>query len=231
MIDEKTSKQIDRAIGIEEKEISKYLSDDSGPSDEIKKFDELLDMMATNREVRMKRNTVTNKTKKGFAEVANDVEMPKEGGMLAHIGQEFPIKGIPWKDKVYGVGAMKRLARLTLNHAYKKLIRKHRPPVNEMSNVSREIYRVFNVMIERENSPRMKDMWLKIRDIICMVLEYDNAYRFRFQDFFEEIDHSQIKFDEGDIFWTDKRRKDGNYNYRGLDENWGNPDKGRNNSQ
>jgi len=56
----------------------------------------------------------------------------------------------------------------------------------------REVHRAFS--IERKNeSPKTKELRLMLRDLICMVLEFDNAYRFRFQDLMEEFNKENFR--------------------------------------
>ena len=46
----------------------------------------------------------------------------------------------------------------------------------------REIYRTFNVLIGKERNKTIKKMLELVRDLVCMSIEMDSAYRFRFQD-------------------------------------------------
>lgn len=57
----------------------------------------------------------------------------------------------------------------------------------------REIYRAFSLPVS-ENE-RYKSILLReqMRDILCMHLEFDNAYRFRFQDVIAELDRDKFK--------------------------------------
>lgn len=51
----------------------------------------------------------------------------------------------------------------------------------------RELHRAFSVSVPRETKD-LADLRLMIRDLACMVLEFDNAYRYRFQDLMTELD-------------------------------------------
>jgi len=57
----------------------------------------------------------------------------------------------------------------------------------------REIYRAFS--IPTSDNEKFKDgvMREQIRDILCMHLEFDNAYRYRFQDCIGELDKKNLK--------------------------------------
>lgn len=51
----------------------------------------------------------------------------------------------------------------------------------------REVYRAFSVEFH-DDTAEEREMRLMVRDIMCMFLEFDNAYRFRFQDVIAELD-------------------------------------------
>ena len=56
----------------------------------------------------------------------------------------------------------------------------------------REIHRTFSLPIKNESA---KDAELRgmIRDLFCMVVEFDNAYRFRLQDIFAELNWDALR--------------------------------------
>jgi hypothetical protein len=56
----------------------------------------------------------------------------------------------------------------------------------------RELHRAFSLEYHND-SPEEKEMKGMIRDIVCMVLEFDNAYRFRFQDIIVELDKVALR--------------------------------------
>lgn len=56
----------------------------------------------------------------------------------------------------------------------------------------RELYRVFDNPRANEDL-RTLDLRLMLKDIVCTVLEFDNAYRYRFQDVIQELDKKAIK--------------------------------------
>lgn len=57
----------------------------------------------------------------------------------------------------------------------------------------REVYRIFNQEIEREKDSKKKLKTEAERDILCLLLEYDNAYRFRFQDILFELKKERLE--------------------------------------
>lgn len=60
------------------------------------------------------------------------------------------------------------------------------------SRCIREVYRTFGAMIGREKEEWMKKAIEMARDIICMLIELDTAYKFRFQDISLEIKLEEI---------------------------------------
>jgi len=90
------------------------------------------------------------------------------------------------------------------------IISKHRLRPQFYSHSVREIYRVLTLLSEREKlggGPESnKGKWLQIRDLVCMVLEFDDAYRFRIQDVLSELNLDEIKLDERDTFYAEKKR-------------------------
>jgi hypothetical protein len=60
-------------------------------------------------------------------------------------------------------------------------------------NCVRELYRTFTVLIEREKDEANKKALTMARDISCMIIEQDSAYKFRFQDIMAEVDVKEIR--------------------------------------
>ena len=56
----------------------------------------------------------------------------------------------------------------------------------------RELHRAFSVDRKGESKGE-KEMRLQLRDLLCMVLEFDNAYRFRLQDTLQELDKGNVQ--------------------------------------
>lgn len=56
----------------------------------------------------------------------------------------------------------------------------------------RELYRAFSIPKENELVSQ-QELRFRLRDLICMVLEFDNAYRFRLQDILEELNKDNAK--------------------------------------
>lgn len=56
----------------------------------------------------------------------------------------------------------------------------------------RELHRAFSQPKEDELTTEAS-LREKIRDVVCMILEFDNAYRFRFQDIIENLDKKALE--------------------------------------
>ena len=65
----------------------------------------------------------------------------------------------------------------------------------------RELARVFDLMIEAEDEPDMKDLIEKMKNAVCMVAEEDDAWRFRLQWFLEKLDINKIKLNKSDKYY------------------------------
>lgn len=140
------------------------------------------------------------------------VTFPKEGGTFSHLkGRKFPFPGFPHAGIVAAMAMIKRLIP-SLISSYHGLIKPKLIKPERYSKSIREIYRLFNLLIEREKSDGMKQKWIQMRDLVCMTLEFDNAYRFRLQDVLSEINLDEIKPTDGDKYYFDIRK---DYNFGG----------------
>ncbi|MHA1483137.1 MAG: hypothetical protein ACTSQA_06845 [Candidatus Heimdallarchaeaceae archaeon] len=184
-------------------------------------------------------------TEKDEAAPMKKIVVPKSGGIETYLmGVKYPYPGYPDRFTLEVICIIKKVL-LTLFMSFVPLLKKrnmfklllikkelksfipkwlqlatwairsHRLKPRFYSHSVREIYRVFNVLIEREKLPSKKDEYTKIRDLICMILEFDDAYRFRFQDALSELNLDKIRIDEGDSFYAEKKRS--KYDFGGKD--------------
>lgn len=167
-----------------------------------------------------------------------DVYIPKENGVYTHAkGFPVPFKGFPHDKYVDIIAAMKwtipgmitfvketmgipslkkikaikRIGSMAIKVFFERL-KPLKPLPKRYCPAVREIHRVTSLLIDRENSPKLKREWLMVRDLMCMILEFDNAYRYRFQDFMSELDVSKLKLDKIDLYHCGLRDE---YNYGG----------------
>src|SRR3990167_1152321 len=57
-----------------------------------------------------------------------------------------------------------------------------------------ELHRAFSHDEYRDDG-KTRQVRIMLRDVVCMILEFDNAYRFRLQDALEELDQEAVKKD------------------------------------
>lgn len=77
-------------------------------------------------------------------------------------------------------------------YSFWRLIVRSRVKTTRYSEAVQEIHRGFDYDDFTENGKtRQIRQWVK--DIVCMILEFDNAYRFRFQDAIEELDKENLQ--------------------------------------
>jgi len=163
---------------------------------------------------RIASRTMVGRNKKGeLKEIVP--ETPKEGGILTHFPNlPFPFPGFPDNRIVVKVALAKRLIPFGIDWIHKQI----KPFVPKNPNLYcravREIYRVFNIMIERDTRMDMKEKFAKMRDIVCIFAEYDDAYRFIGQDVAPEMRLEEFKLSDGDKWWFLKKP----YNFKGKEE-------------
>lgn len=154
------------------------------------------------------------------------IEFPEEGGVLTHYAElKYPAKGFFYKDAVERVDITKKIFTLWFSHIdrlwktnkiktllgiflFRKqfielidglfetavwLLSPQRLKPNKYCTFVREIYRTFD-KINIENKVGLENL----RDVICVFLEFDDAYRYRIQDAFSEF---KIKKDNPNMMW------------------------------
>ncbi len=60
------------------------------------------------------------------------------------------------------------------------------------SQPMRELHRAFSMERASEDE-KTRTLRLQLRDLMCMVLEFDNAYRYRLQDIIVELDQAKLR--------------------------------------
>lgn len=144
------------------------------------------------------------------------VVFPKGGGILTYLrGYKEPYRGFPYFEMVERVDDIKKISKKVFSRIYHdtkgikrlKLLflfpmlrtiingfryalwfhtSKFKMRIKRYSQPMREIYRVWNTLGDSEE---IKE-W---RDIVCMILEFDNAYRYRVQDILSELNKETLK--------------------------------------
>lgn len=141
-----------------------------------------------------------------------EVMLPKTGGILTQVeGKKYPSKGFPYSESVQKVddvkktaialasgfsdfrgkwilaifvllfrGRIKKSAQKIISHLY-RTVEPHCLKPFFYCKAVREVYQAFDKAD------------YEVRDIVCMVLEFDDCYRYRFQDVFGELDKAKFK--------------------------------------
>lgn len=147
------------------------------------------------------------------------VEFPEAGGVLSYMGNfEHPYKGFPFFEFVDKIDFMKKTLRAIMSsfyhsiknekwrvlglllisgplikafiYVFHRMVDRFKLKPKMYSDAIRELHRSFSV--EYDEKPEEREMRLMLRDIVCMVLEMDNAYRFRFQDAIVELNQEVL---------------------------------------
>ena len=85
---------------------------------------------------------------------------------------------------------IKDLVRSGLYTFYRSVVRFKLKPTRYSKSV-RELYRALSVEHERDTEDTI-ELRFMVRDVLCMFLEFDNAYRFRLQDVLVEMDNEAM---------------------------------------
>lgn len=165
------------------------------------------------QDVRISPPPLTESDKEFFPMV--DLDFPEKGIWVYWKGLEWPTKTFPYKETVEQVDDMKKVImanvrsfaamfktnplkallfiiffRKEMENTALDMLAEFHTRLREVRNkdhrycrAMRELHRTFNVT----NSN------VKIRDIICMILEYDDAYRYRFQDVVVKLKKENLK--------------------------------------
>ena len=141
-------------------------------------------------------------------------EIPEEGGVMTHFPNlKYPFPGFPDTRIVNKIAIAKRLIPFGIDWMHKKIEPFIPKNPKLYSRPVREMYRVWNIVIERDGGP-LKLKFAKMRDISCVVAEYDDAYRFIMQDGVSEVKIEEFAMSDGDKWWAIKKP----YEFKGKGE-------------
>ena len=135
---------------------------------------------------------------------------------------EYPYRGFPFEEFVTIVDVIKKIVKGSLSglfhsfrtnkpkillilptvlvlrellyvgtYTFHRLITRYKIKAHRYSQSMRELYRAISNPRKNEK-PRMMELRLMARDVICMILEFDNAYRFRVQDILGELNKYEL---------------------------------------
>ena len=77
-------------------------------------------------------------------------------------------------------------------YTFYRVIERFRVKRDKYSKAMREVYRAFNYPRLKENM-KILEIRLMLKDLVTMLLEFDNAYRYRFQDIITELNKENLK--------------------------------------
>lgn len=135
---------------------------------------------------------------------------------------EYPYKGFPFFEFVDKIDIIKKILRGTMSsffhslkernklelvflltvpwlfgvfikaqvYTFHRMVERFKVKPIRYCTAIRELHRAMS--IEREELTSERTMRFMIRDLACMFLEFDNAYRFRFQDVIVELDTTKL---------------------------------------
>jgi len=149
--------------------------------------------------------------------IVTKVEFPNEGGIFTHFEGVPFMKGYPFGDDVERVDEAKKMAMRQLWGFYRmpkwkfifllpvfgvftkslvisywEYIKKYRFKPIRYCQAVREIYTVF-LNLGRELKGEELELWEMIRDDVCLTMESDDAYKFRFQLIIVELNKDNLK--------------------------------------
>lgn len=148
-----------------------------------------------------KPNSVQYGEKSG-KEMAEPIFNEKTQSMELHIsGERYPLRGFPRHHVLHG--PMAPLKRYVKNFIIEALVKclPYKIPDEKLVPSVRELARVFDLLIEAEDEPDMKHLTKQFKDAICMVLNEDDAWRFRAQWAMEKLDVKKFKLNESDKYY------------------------------
>jgi len=161
------------------------------------------------------------------ASVITHCVFPPAGGVLTYLARyEQPFRGFPFNDTVQEMDELKKLAKIILQKflpyiekaslfgklrfllatdhiqvlakyylfAYHWHVKRYRLKFNMYCQPLREMWQVIDKSSDAIGEDELREA---IRDGVCMFLEFDNAYRYRFQDILSELDKEKLKKDVG----------------------------------
>lgn len=104
------------------------------------------------------------------------------------------FKARPWYQKVFLLFVPWLFKDLVEAYilAFHRIISRFRVKRERYSDAMRELHQAFSFSFWNETE-KDKELRFQVRDILCMVLEFDNAYRYRFQDIIVELDKESLR--------------------------------------
>ena len=141
-----------------------------------------------------------------YLEAKARVVRSKTQGILTYIeGFERPFPGWPDERVLKALDPLKPIIRKALSFIHGR-VWKALPKREDLSQQVREIYDGFSKLINAEINEGGKQFWTQVRDVVCVILEYDTSYRWRLSWMAERMDLEKLKMTENDRYWVNLRK-------------------------
>ena len=123
------------------------------------------------------------------------------GGQRTYVtGEKYAMRGNPSKGALMVMAPVKAILDKLISSRLVKFI-PFSVSNERLSEPVQEIARVFDLLIEAETLGGHKRQWQNWKKVLCIFLEHDLAYRYRFQWFMERINIDKIKLIEDDKYF------------------------------
>lgn len=130
-----------------------------------------------------------------FGEFVDRIDIMKKifRGFLSGLYYIFQYKNPFWLiTLIPAIWVLKYFVRAAI-YAFHRVVVRYKIKETRYSQGVHALYDAFNKVNEDEEKVIDHSFTLMLRDIVCMILEFDNAYRFRFQDLVSEIDQQMVR--------------------------------------
>ena len=118
-------------------------------------------------------------------------------------GEKYPLRCFPRNHVLHG-SIMTKLKNGMKNLVIENLVNMLQPyklPEGQWAEPIKELARVFDLMIEAEDEPSMKHLIKQFRDATIIVLQEDDAWRFRAQAFLQKLNMKRIKLNKSVLYY------------------------------
>lgn len=139
---------------------------------------------------------------KGGKQVSQPVFNADNNSMELHIlNEKYPMRAFPRHHLLHGpLAPLKRYIKNLVIEQLVKCLPYKIADVN-LSPPVREVARVFDLWIQAEDEPEMKRLVGQFKDAATMILQEDDAWRYRAQWLFGQINPKEFKLSEGDKYY------------------------------
>ena len=118
-------------------------------------------------------------------------------------GEKYPLRCHP-RGHVLHSSVMMRLKQGLKNLVIENLVnmlQAYKLPEEQWASPVKEIARVADLMIEAEDEPSMKHLIKQFKDAFIIIMQEDDAWRFRLQAFLQKLDKDKIKLNKSDLYY------------------------------